>query len=48
MCKCANKEKNFDDSNNRINIKHRCVALLYALFINDLNVEVRTSSTGRS
>ena len=37
MCKC---EDNFYDPNRRINIKHRCVAHLYALFGNDLNDEV--------
>ena len=36
----VNEEKNFYEPNNRINIKHSCVALLYALFINDLNVQV--------
>jgi len=38
-------EENFYEPNKRIIMIHRCVALLYALFSNDLNVQV-SDTTG--
>jgi len=39
------KEDNFYEPNNRIITIHRCVALFYALFSNELNVQ-ESDTTG--
>ena len=40
MWKCENKEQIFFELSRTLKIEHRCVALLYALCNNDLNVQV--------